>query len=127
MDVRDSLPLHELRKNWRGNEPYFLGFFLMGAYQDVMGDLHNLFGRVNEIHVFLDPDETSGYYIEEVIRGQTLSESLDSVQYNRRELQRQMKKQFDAAIRDNRLKPGEGMRLLEEYERGLDEYTYLSF
>lgn len=126
-DVRDTLPLHELRKNGRGNEPYFLGFFLMGAYQDVMGDLHNLFGRVNEIHVFLDPDETSGYYIEEVIRGQTLSESLDSVQYNRRELQRQMKKQFDAAIRDNRLKPSEGMRLLEEYERGLDEYTYLSF
>ena len=125
--VRDTLPLHELRKNGRGNEPYFLGFFLMGAYQDVMGDLHNLFGRVNEIHVFLDPDETSGYYIEEVIRGQTLSESLDSVQYNRRELQRQMKKQFDAAIRDNRLKPSEGMRLLEEYERGLDEYTYLSF
>jgi len=77
--------------------------------------------------VFLDPDETSGYYIEEIIRGQTLSESLDSVQYNRRELQRQMKKQFDAAIRDNRLKPSEGMRLLEEYERGLDEYTYLSF
>jgi len=92
-----------------------------------MGDLHNLFGRVNEIHVFLDPDEPSGYYIEEIIRGQTLSESLGSVQYHRRELQRQMKKQFDAAIRDNRLKPSEGMRLLEEYERGLDEYTYLSF
>jgi arginine decarboxylase len=126
-DVRDTLPLHPLRKNGRRNEPYFLGFFLMGAYQDVMGDLHNLFGRVNEIHVFLDPDEPSGYYIEEIIRGQTLSESLGSVQYHRRELQRQMKKQFDAAIRDNRLKPSEGMRLLEEYERGLDEYTYLSF
>jgi arginine decarboxylase len=126
-DVRDTLPLHPLRKNGKGNEPYFLGFFLMGAYQDVMGDLHNLFGRVNEIHVFLDPDEPSGYYTEEIIRGQTLSESLDSVQYHRRELQRQMKKQFDAAIRDNRLKPSEGMRLLEEYERGLDEYTYLSF
>jgi arginine decarboxylase len=126
-DVRDTLPLHPLRKKGKGNEPYFLGFFLMGAYQDVMGDLHNLFGRVNEIHVFLDPDEPSGYYTEEIIRGQTLSESLDSVQYHRRELQRQMKKQFDAAIRDNRLKPSEGTRLLEEYERGLDEYTYLSF
>ncbi|MBC8325957.1 MAG: biosynthetic arginine decarboxylase [Verrucomicrobia subdivision 3 bacterium] len=126
-DVRDTLPLHPLRKNSKGNEPYFLGFFLMGAYQDVMGNLHNLFGRVNEIHVFLDPDEPSGYYIEEIIRGQTLSGSLDSVQFHRRDLQRQMKKQFDAAIRDNRLKPSEGMRLLEEYERGLDEYTYLSF
>ena len=49
-DVRDTLPMHPLRQN--GNEPYYLGFFLMGAYQDIMGDLHNLFGRVNEVHVF---------------------------------------------------------------------------
>ena len=56
-DVRDTLPLHPLLPNGNGCEPYFLGFFLMGAYQDIMGDLHNLFGRVNEVHVFLDPDE----------------------------------------------------------------------
>ena len=57
-DVRDTLPLHKLLPNGNGQiEPYYLGFFLMGAYQDIMGDLHNLFGRVNEVHVFLDPDE----------------------------------------------------------------------
>ncbi|MEW6161357.1 MAG: biosynthetic arginine decarboxylase, partial [Verrucomicrobiota bacterium] len=54
-DVRDTLPLHKLNGNGSGPEPYYLGFFLMGAYQDIIGDLHNLFGRVNEVHVFLDP------------------------------------------------------------------------
>ena len=126
-DVRDTLPLHALRKNGKGVEPYHLGFFLMGAYSDVMGDLHNLFGRVNEMHVFLDPDEPSGYYIEEIIHGNSISESLSAVQYDRRELERQVKKQFDAAIRDTRLKPSEAMQLLNEYQRGLDDYTYLSF
>jgi len=93
----------------------------------VMGDLHNLFGRVNEMHVFLDPDEPSGYYIDEIIHGNSISESLSAVQYDRRELERQVKKQFDAAIRDTRLKPSEAMKLLDEYQRGLDDYTYLSF
>ncbi len=126
-DVRDTLPLHALRRNGKGMEPYHLGFFLMGAYSDVMGDLHNLFGRVNEMHVFLDPDEPGGYYIEEIIHGNSISESLSAVQYDRRELERQMKKQFDAAIRDTRLKPSEAMQLLNEYQLGLDDYTYLSF
>ena len=63
-DVLDTLALHELCVNGNGQlEPYYLGFFLMGAYQDIMGDLHNLFGRVNEVHVFLDPDEPTGYYV----------------------------------------------------------------
>jgi arginine decarboxylase len=126
-DVRDTLPLHALRKNGKGMEPYLLGFFLMGAYSDVMGDLHNLFGRVNEMHVFLDPDEPDGYYVEEVIHGNSISECLAAVQYDRRELERQMKKQFDAAIRNTRIKSSEAMKLLDEYQRGLDDYTYLSF
>src|SRR5665213_360357 len=64
-DVRDTLPMHPLIANGDGKpEPYYLGFFLMGAYQDIMGDLHNLFGRVNEVHIFLEPDEPAGYYIE---------------------------------------------------------------
>src|SRR6266487_4547965 len=79
-DVRDTLALHTLnRKNGNGAvEPYYLGFFLMGAYQDIMGDLHNLFGRVNEVHVFLDPDEPAGYYVEEIIEGTTIVQALDS-------------------------------------------------
>lgn len=128
-DVRDTLPLHALnRKNGNGLvEPYYLGFFLMGAYQDIMGDLHNLFGRVNEVHVFLDPDEPAGYYVEEIIEGSTIVQTLASVQYDENELKRQMKAQIDEAIKSDRMKPSEGMRLLDEYERGLKAYTYLSF
>jgi arginine decarboxylase len=127
-DVRDTLPLHSLRVNADGEyEPYYLGFFLMGAYQDIMGDLHNLFGRVNEVHVFLDPDEPAGYYVEEIIEGTTIVQALDSVQYDEKELKRQMKAQVDEAIKTDRMKPSEAMRLLDDYERGMKEYTYLSF
>jgi len=127
-DVRDTLPLHQLNSNGNGQlEPYYIGFFLMGAYQDIMGDLHNLFGRVNEVHVFLDPDEPAGYYVEEIIEGTTIVQALDSVQYDEKELKRQMKAQVDEAIKSDRMKPSEAMRLLDDYERGLKEYTYLSF
>ncbi len=127
-DVRDTLPLHKLNANGNGQaEPYYLGFFLMGAYQDIMGDLHNLFGRVNEVHVFLEPDEAAGYYIEEIIEGNTIIEALTSVQYDENELKRLMKAQMDEAIKSDRMKPSEAMRLLDDYERGLKAYTYLSF
>jgi len=127
-DVKDTLSLHTLRTVGEGlTEPYVLGFFLMGAYQDVMGDLHNLFGRVNELHVFLDPDEPSGYYVEEIIEGTTIVQALASVQYDEIELKRLMKSQMDAAIKADKMKPSEGMRLLNEYERALREYTYLAF
>ena len=127
-DVRDTLPLHQLNNNGNGlQEPYYIGFFLMGAYQDIMGDLHNLFGRVNEVHVFLEPDEPTGYYIEEIIEGNTIIQSLAAVQYDENELKRQMKAQIDEAIKSDRMKPSEAMRLLDDYERGLKAYTYLSF
>ena len=125
--ARDTLPMHELKPSGEGNEAYHLGFFLMGAYQDIMGDLHNLFGRVNEVHVFLEPDEPAGYYVEEVIEGNTISQCLSAVQYDELELKRQMKAQVDAAIKSDRLKPNEAMRLLDDYERGLKDYTYLTF
>ena len=127
-DVRDTLSLHPLKPNGNGlPEPYYIGVFLMGAYQDVMGDLHNLFGRVNEVHVFLEPDEAAGYYIEEIIEGTTIVQALASVQYDENELKRQMKAQMDEAIKSDRMKPSEAMRLLDDYERGLKAYTYLSF
>jgi arginine decarboxylase len=127
-DVRDTLPLHKLIPNGNGQiEPYYLGFFLMGAYQDIMGDLHNLFGRVNEVHVFLDPDEPAGYYVEEIIEGTTIGQALASVQYDENELKRLMKVQIDEAIKSDRMKPSEAMRLLDDYERGLKDYTYLTF
>jgi arginine decarboxylase len=122
-DVKDTLPLHKLHPG----EPYYIGFFLMGAYQDIMGDLHNLFGRVNEAHVFLDEDEESGWYIEETIEGSTIAEVLSMTQWDKNELTRQVKAQVDAAIKGDRLKPNEAMKLLANYERGLKGYTYLHF
>jgi arginine decarboxylase len=122
-DVRETLPLHELRNG----EPYYLGIFLTGAYQDIMGDIHNLFGRVNEVHVFLDEDEESGFYIEEEIPGQSIGEVLAMTQYDWRDMEKRMKSQIDAAIKSDVLKPNEGMRLLQDYERGLKDQTYLSF
>ncbi len=101
--------------------------FLTGAYQDIMGDIHNLFGRVNEVHVFLDEDEECGYYLEETIEGNTIGDVLHMTQYEARDLAAKLKAQVDAAIKQDRLKPTEGMRLLAEYERGLKDHTYLSF
>ncbi len=122
-DARDTLPLHPLRNN----EPYYLGFFMTGAYQDIMGDLHNLFGRVNEAHVFLDPEEEVGFYIEETLPGHSIQQVLELTQYHANDLIRRMKLQVDEAIRSNNMRPNEGMRLLGEYERGLAAPTYLAF
>jgi len=122
-DVRETLPLHRVCPG----ESYYLGFFLMGAYQDIMGDLHNLFGRANEVHVFLDEDEESGWYIEETIEGSTVGSVLSMTQWDQHELIRLVKAQVDAAIKSDRLKPTEAMRLLNEYERALKGYTYLNF
>ena len=122
-DVRDTLTLHDIRPG----EPYYLGIFLTGAYQDIMGDLHNLFGRVNEVHVFLDDDEESGYYIEETIAGHTIQDVLGMTQYDARDLVAKVKAQIDTAIKQDKMKPTEGMRLLADYERGLKAQTYLSF
>ena len=119
---RDTLPLHLPASAG----PYLLGFFLMGAYQDIMGDMHNLFGRVNEVHMFLDSDEESGYYIEEVIEGTSIASVLDMVQYDEKALVRSIKKQIDHAIRDDHVKPSEGMRLLADYTNGLRDQIYLS-
>jgi arginine decarboxylase len=122
-DVKETLPLHR----WQPGEPYFIGFFLAGAYQDIMGDLHNLFGRVNEMHIYLDEDEDSGYYVEEVLPGSTVAQVLTLTQWDVNELARRMKAQTDAAIKSDRLKPSEAMRLLDEYEKSLTQYTYLNF
>jgi arginine decarboxylase len=122
LDERETLPLHRI-----GKGPYYVGVFLTGAYQDIMGDIHNLFGRVHEVHVFLDDDEECGYYLEETIQANTIAEVLQMTQYDARDLAAKVKAQVDAAIKQDRFKPTEGMRLLSEYERGLKDHTYLSF
>ena len=118
-----TLALHTITAD---KGPYYLGVFLTGAYQDIMGDIHNLFGRVNEVHVFLDDDEECGYYLEETIEGNTIAEVLRMTQYEPHDLAARLKAQVDAAIKQDRLKPTEGIRLLNEYERGLKDQTYLS-
>ena len=122
-DVKETLPLHR----WEPGEPYYIGFFLVGAYQDIMGDMHNLFGRVNEMHIYLDEDEDRGYYVEEVLPGSTIGEVLSLTQWDTNEIARRMKSQVDAAIKSDRLKPSEAMRVLDDYEKGLSTYTYLNF
>jgi len=120
--VRPTLPLPHFDQR-----PFYLGFFLVGAYQDVMGDIHNLFGRVNEAHVFLDPEEPGGFYIEETIPGRVIGEVLGDVQYHPHELISQVKAHVERAIKQGLLRPGEGMELLEEYEQSLQKSTYLHF
>src|ERR1700720_2404142 len=121
-DVRDTLPLHRIVPG----EMYYIGVFMVGAYQDIMGDLHNLFGRVTEVPLFLDSDAESGWYIEEVIEGSTIGEVLAMTQWDKIELMRLLKTQVDAAIKTDFLKPSDAMKLLSDYERLLQEYTYLS-
>jgi arginine decarboxylase len=81
---------------------------------------------VTEAHVFLDPDEESGWYIEEVIEGSTIGEVLAMTQWDKVELMRLLKTQVDDAIKSDRLKPNDAMKLFSDYERLLQEYTYLS-
>ena len=119
--VRNYLPLHPLN-----GKPYYLGVFMVGAYQDIMGDIHNLFGRVSEAHVFLEEDEDNGFYIEETIEGNRIAEVLKGVQYNPEDLCRRMKRQVDRATRKDLVKPREGVRLLEFFESQLECKTYLN-
>ena len=119
-DAQGFLPLHPLN-----DDPYYLGIFLAGAYQDIMGDLHNLFGRVSEVHVFLEDDEEDGFYIEETIKGSRVQDVLKFIQHDSRDLARSMKKQIDAATRHDKVKPREGVALQDFYEELLTGGTYL--
>ena len=120
-DVKDYITLHPLN-----NKPYYLGVFLTGAYQDIMGDLHNLFGRVNEVHVFLEDDEPNGFYIEEALAGSRIADVIEGVQYQWEELCRKIKQQIDHATKKDLIKPREGVRLVEFYESQMLAKTYLN-
>lgn len=121
-EVNDILPLHPLT-----DDPYYIGIFLIGAYQDIMGDMHNLFSKVAEAHVFLEEDEEDGFYIEEIIKGAQNKEVLELTQYHPRDLTRMIKKQIDLATKSDAIGPREGMRLLNFYTRVLDSSMYLEF
>ncbi|MDR3228238.1 MAG: biosynthetic arginine decarboxylase [Puniceicoccales bacterium] len=120
-DVKSTLNLHPLQPGKR----YYIGAFLVGAYQDIMGDLHNLFGRVSEAHVFLEDDEANGFYIEETIQGSTAAGILGMIQYSAEDLCRMLKRQIDRATRNDEVRPREGVAMLEQYERIIQSKTYL--
>jgi arginine decarboxylase len=120
--VDETLSLHPLRPG----EPYYLGMFMTGAYQDIMGDMHNLFGRVNEIHVFVDDEDPEDYYIEETIEGDTVAKVLSRVQYEPNDLFRRVKNALDQRIKEGVLRPKEGVSLQDFYEHVMKGYTYLA-
>jgi arginine decarboxylase len=117
-DVKKTLPLHSFN-----GEPYFLGAFLVGAYQEILGDLHNLFGDTNAVHVLLDAN--GAVTLDAVIRGDTVREVLDYVQFKATELAERFRRDVETAVREGRIGYEESGLLLRFYEDGLDGYTYL--
>jgi arginine decarboxylase len=117
-DVKKTLPLHSFN-----GEPYYLGAFLVGAYQEILGDLHNLFGDTNAVHVRLD--SAGSVVLEAVIRGDTVREVLDYVQFKTPALLEQFRTDVETAVREGRIGYEESGSLLRFYEEGLNGYTYL--
>ncbi|MGH8582350.1 MAG: biosynthetic arginine decarboxylase [Gammaproteobacteria bacterium] len=107
-----------------GAEPYYFGFFLMGAYQDIMGDAHNLFGRVTEVHVHADTEESGGYYIEKILPGTSVQEMLAQVQYFPNDLHRRMNNVIRQKIEKGVIRPKAGVELLEQYMQCFSQSTY---
>ncbi len=117
-DVKRTLPLHPFN-----GEPYYLGAFLLGAYQEILGDLHNLFGDTNAVHVSLDDD--GDVVLDTVIKGDTVREVLDYVEFDADSLMRQLRTSVELAVREARIGYEEAGRFLRFYEDGLQGYTYL--
>ena len=116
---KDFLELHPLQTN----QPYYLGMFLVGAYQEIMGNLHNLFGETNVVHIQTDP---KGYKIEQLVRGDTISEVLTQTQYSTEELLETLRRYTEQALEKKLISLSESRHLLNNYQQGLGSYTYLN-
>jgi arginine decarboxylase len=114
------LPVHDLREG----EQYYLGFFLMGAYEDIVGDAHNLFGRVSEAHVYADAEEPGNFWIEKVIAGTAIQDMLAQVQYFPNDLHRRMSEFVRAKIQAGVVRPTQGMEILDQYMACFTQNTY---
>jgi len=117
-DVKKTLMLHRFT-----GEPYYLGVFLVGAYQEILGDLHNLFGDTHAVHVSLD--DRGSVVLDAVIKGDTVKEVLDYVEFDAETLVRKLRSDVELAVREGRVNYEEAGRLLKFYEDGLQGYTYL--
>lgn len=112
------LPIHSLKKN----ESYYLGIFLIGAYQEILGDMHNLFGDTNAVHISVKDGK---YHIDQIIDGETVEEVLDYVQYNPKKLVRQLETWVTKSVKEGKISLEEGKEFLDTYRSGLYGYTYL--
>ncbi len=117
-NVAHYLPVHSLK----GKEPYYMGVFLVGAYQEILGDMHNLFGDTNAVHITVNE---KGYNIEQIIDGETVAEVLDYVQYNPKKLVRTLETWVTSSVKNGRISVEEGKEFLSNYRSGLYGYTYL--
>ncbi len=113
-----SLPVHPLR----AGENYYIGVFLVGAYQEILGDMHNLFGDTNAVHISVYKDH---YEIDQIIEGETVDEVLDYVQYNPKKLVRNVESWVTASMKAGTITPEEGRDFISTYRSGLFGYTYL--
>ena len=116
--LSNVLPVHALRKN----EPYYIGVFLVGAYQEILGDMHNLFGDTNAAHISVKDDT---YHIDQLIDGETVEEVLEYVQYNPKKLVRQIEQWVTKCVKEGKISLEEGKEFLSNYRSGLYGYTYL--
>lgn len=119
LNVKSALELHPFSPE----RPYYLGMFLAGAYQEIMGNLHNLFGDTNTVHIKLTPN---GYEIEHVVKGDTMTEVLGYVQYDSEDLIESIRRQSERALKQGKITISESQLLLKNYERSLRSYTYLT-
>lgn len=118
-DVKRALDVHSLIDG----EEYFLGMFMLGAYQEILGDLHNLFGDTDAVHVSIKGNEE--YEIDHYVEGDSVKQVLGYVQYNKSNLMERMRVAVEAALREKRMSIQEGRELLRHYEESLNGYTYL--
>ena len=118
-DIERSLRLHELS----ADEPYYLGLFLLGAYQEILGDLHNLFGDTNVVHVELD--ESGRPRISEIVEGDTVKEVLSFVQYEPQNLIDRFRAAIETAVSEGRITNEDSKDLVKRFRQSLDGYTYL--
>ena len=116
--ICNALPVHSLKNN----ESYYFGVFLVGAYQEILGDMHNLFGDTNAVHISVYADR---YEIDQIIDGETVDEVLDYVQYNPKKLVRNVETWVTRAMKSGKITPEEGREFLSNYRSGLYGYTYL--
>lgn len=116
--VSNYLPVHSLKQK----EHYYIGVFLVGAYQEILGDMHNLFGDTNAVHISVDE---KGYSIDQVIDGETVAEVLDYVQFNPKKLVRTLETWVSKSVKEGKITVDEGKEFLSNYRSGLYGYTYL--